>query len=134
MAETLNAKLASSDDRTDENAVQAVTRSLKSLGLDTPVVAKAGELEEEQYHKGLAKELGTVLLGRTPGAANTSTAPMAVGDPQREIIGLDQVWCLWNRARGVGMSFRNYVSLPATTTDSPPATLHCSFGIATGFT
>lgn len=27
---------------------------------------------------------------------------MAEGDPKREIIGLDEVWCFWNRARGVG--------------------------------
>lgn len=104
MAEAFNAKLATAQKENDEEAVSIVTQSLKSLGLDAPVVAGADDVEEEQYHRKLATELGSVLLGSHKQSSSTAHSLMAEGDPKREIIGLDEVWCFWNRVRGVGKS------------------------------
>lgn len=53
--------------------------------------------DQRKYHEGLAEELGSLLTGRdgTPGLMS--------GQESRGVIGLDEVWGLWMRARGVGM-------------------------------
>ena len=51
--------------------------------------------EEKKYHVELAKELGTLLSGTN--AKNKSIMGRA-----EVMLGLDEVWGLWNRARGVG--------------------------------
>jgi hypothetical protein len=95
MAETFSAKLAATDADSD--------KALKVLGLQNPVVARSDDVEDEKYHRELAKELGAVLLGQSSVAERQpALALMVQGDPKRELIGLDEVWCLWNRARGVG--------------------------------
>lgn len=100
MAEAFNTKLASTEAQADDATMTTVARSLKSMGLENPVIA-AADSEEEQYHRKLAAELGTVLLGPADRTGATQSI-MAEGDPAKELIGLDEVWCLWNRARGVG--------------------------------
>lgn len=45
--------------------------------------------DQNRYHEALAKELGAVL-GRKGGVM------------EKGIVGLDEAWCVWNRARGVG--------------------------------
>lgn len=100
MAEAFKSKLAAAQSENDDEAVTTIASSLRSLGLDGPVVAGTSDLHEEEYHRKLAKELGAVLLGST--SAGSAEALMAEGDPKRELIGLDEVWCSWNRARGVG--------------------------------
>ena len=53
--------------------------------------------DEKKYHEGLADELGSLLTsggGRGEG--------LMVGKKGRGLLGLDEVWVLWMRARGVG--------------------------------
>lgn len=68
--------------------------------------------KEKAYLEGLARELGGVLVGggrdgggglMVGGTANVKGKGKGkeVMKP-RGIIGLDEVWCVWNRARGVG--------------------------------
>lgn len=45
--------------------------------------------DNQQYHEELAKELAGVL-GRKGGIMKDG------------LVGLDQAWCVWNRARGIG--------------------------------
>ena len=51
--------------------------------------------DEEEYRDQLARELAVVLLGSKE---NKGKGLMV----ERGIIGLDEVWFAWNRARGVG--------------------------------
>ena len=53
--------------------------------------------DERKYLEGLAKELGSLLTGRG------GKAGLMVGNGSRGVIGLDEVWGLWMRARGVGV-------------------------------
>ncbi|KAK9893474.1 hypothetical protein P389DRAFT_206904 [Cystobasidium minutum MCA 4210] len=103
MAEIFKTKLATAQQDNDDEALVTVTQSLRSLGLEAPVISGAGDLEEQQYHRKLATELGTVLLGSAGKTGSAVQSLMAEGDPKREIIGLDEVWCVWNRARGVAL-------------------------------
>ena len=66
------------------------------LGLPAPALTQDMVRDDRAYHEGLAKELGTLLSGRDgkPG--------LMVGEGSRGVIGLDEVWGLWMRARGVG--------------------------------
>lgn len=67
-----------------------VTQSLVSLGLLPETVVTLDQLKKaDEYHTALARELGDLL--------NSSTGLMRLG-----LVGLDQVWYAWNRARGVG--------------------------------
>lgn len=56
--------------------------------------------DEQEYHQQLAKELGSVLQQR--GKAKNASSIMKDGPSSKGILGLDEVWCLWNRVRGVG--------------------------------
>jgi ESCRT-II complex subunit VPS36 len=53
--------------------------------------------DETKYHQGLAQELGHLLTG-----SKGSGQGLMTGKVGRGIIGLDEVWGLWMRARGVG--------------------------------
>ena len=62
------------------------------------------------YERGLAQELGSVLTGgkERKKAIMRDGPPVAVdgdgvSDPSRGLIGLDEVWCIWNRLRGVSL-------------------------------
>ena len=113
LAQSLSAKMAdgatdsasgANGGKLDSSEETTVRKSLISLGLATPAVTLEMAQDEKDYHLLLAKELGSVLLGRPMGSAQRpSTEPLMVDAKGRKgIIGLDEIWCLWNRARGVG--------------------------------
>ncbi len=105
LAQSLNAKLPDPNKGTQQTSEEAevdaaVRQSLISLGLSAPAVTQEMAQSEKEYHISLAKELGSVLLGSRDGRQPL----IADGKGKRGLIGLDEVWCLWNRARGVGRS------------------------------
>ena len=83
-----------------------VRSSLAQLGLsmkNAPVTADMSR-DERRFMEQLAKELAGVLLadGGDGGSAERGNKPNAAGlMKSRGIIGLDEVWGGWNRARGV---------------------------------
>jgi ESCRT-II complex subunit VPS36 len=62
--------------------------------------------DENAYHLELAKELGGLLLGSYGGKGGKARESEKRGSgilrDSRGIVGLDEVWGAWNRARGVG--------------------------------
>lgn len=65
--------------------------------------------DERLYHEALAKELGGVLTGYgvARGAGGRGIGKdllvfMKDERGRRGMLSLDEVWCIWNRARGVG--------------------------------
>lgn len=101
LAQTINARLAPSSGsgaRTstaeERQAVTLASTSLQSLGLVSAAVTSDLVSDSKQYHQELARELAEVLRKGT------------VMEKHGGIVGLDEVWCLWNRARGVGASQR----------------------------
>jgi len=96
MAQALNAKLATSGSSSDEETT-LIRSSLVQLGLPSPALTKDMEKDQEKYHEGLAKELGQLLTGHD----GTKRGGLMVGAEGRGVIGLDEVWGLWMRARGV---------------------------------
>ncbi|KAJ8291996.1 Vacuolar protein-sorting-associated protein 36 [Rhodotorula toruloides] len=98
LAQSLNAQLAVTS-ATDPASVSAetaeaaslATSSLQSLGLLSAPVTAQDVADSSRYHAQLAQELATVLQKGQ------------VMDKQGGVIGLDEVWCLWNRARGVAL-------------------------------
>ncbi|KAG8931841.1 hypothetical protein FRC02_002076 [Tulasnella sp. 418] len=84
-----------------------IRSSMARLGLTTMAITKDMVKDEEQYHEELAKELAGVLLGVGVAASKTgsdgSKGGMGLMKLHHGIIGLDEVWCAWNRARGVAL-------------------------------
>jgi hypothetical protein len=73
--------------------------------------------DEQIYLEGLARELGGILTGRTgPGGSSGKGKGLMVGEGSRGVIGLDEVWVIWQRARGV------CESLIPVQPDRPPRT------------
>ncbi len=105
LANDLNEQLTIANSRNPEGQsiepeeATFVRSSLAQLGLsmkNAPVTADMSR-DERKYMEQLAKELGSVLLGdRTENDGIMKS---------RGIIGLDEVWGGWNRARGVCKSF-----------------------------
>lgn len=85
LAQSLNAKLAAPDSE-DESLIRS---SLVQLGLPAPALTQDMVKSQEDYHKGLARELNGILEG------------LMLGPRGRGMIGLDEVWGLWMRARGI---------------------------------
>lgn len=108
LAQTLNERLsaaeaASPSAATSPTASQKtlVRTSLQSLGLEAAVTPDMVK-ESEKYHEELAKELFAILWGKNKtGATGSGGGIMS----KEGIVGLDEVWCVWNRARGVGSCF-----------------------------
>ncbi|EJT97166.1 hypothetical protein DACRYDRAFT_59608 [Dacryopinax primogenitus] len=71
-----------------------IRSSLFRLGLDTTALTKDMVKDDEKYFDGLAKELVKVLQVGNNGRG-------VMGD--KGILGLDEVWAAWNRARGVAL-------------------------------
>ncbi|POY72904.1 hypothetical protein BMF94_4065 [Rhodotorula taiwanensis] len=97
LAQSINGRLASAMSTeaptTDEErqAISLASTSLQSLGLVSAAVTPDLVSDAKRYHQELAKELAEVLRkGR-------------VMEKHGGIVGLDEVWCLWNRARGVAL-------------------------------
>ncbi|CAO1617976.1 unnamed protein product [Sympodiomycopsis kandeliae] len=100
----------------EEAAATLIRSSLVKLGLPTPAITKEMAKNKEEYHRQLARELGFVLLGKgnrtglmgqgrvlesghdLPNAVASSSSAEIKG-----IAGLDEVWCIWNRLRGIAL-------------------------------
>lgn len=78
-------------------AASLATSSLARIGLVDAAVTADMMSDAQAYHHELARELGGILTRDS------------VGFVARGVMGLDEVWCLWNRARGVG-EYRSTVS------------------------
>lgn len=132
-AEALNAKLTKQEQaaaaareaglpdtapQPDQEAATLIRSSLVQLGLPAPAITEDMARDQDEYHRELARELAGLLLGtggRTVGlmGAGKFAAKGKSGDslPRisddelkgRGLVGLDEVWCVWNRARGVAL-------------------------------
>ncbi|GAA5926199.1 hypothetical protein JCM1841_001153 [Sporobolomyces salmonicolor] len=72
-------------------AASLASASLASLGLVTAAITPDQVASSREYHRELARELAGVLQkGR-------------VLEGRGGVMGLDEVWCVWNRARGVAL-------------------------------
>ncbi|GEM11479.1 vacuolar protein sorting protein VPS36 [Rhodotorula toruloides] len=98
LAQSINAQLAaaSANDPSSVSAETAeaaslATSSLQSLGLLSAPVTAQDVADSSRYQAHLAQELAGVLQKGQ------------VMEKQGGVIGLDEVWCLWNRARGVSL-------------------------------
>lgn len=90
LAQSLNAKLASNGGSESDDTKEAtmIKSSLQAMGMVDVAVTPEMARSRQDYAKKLATELDTVLRGRKM-------------LQERGIVGLDEAWCLWNRARGV---------------------------------
>ncbi|ODO08108.1 hypothetical protein I350_03692 [Cryptococcus amylolentus CBS 6273] len=100
LAQSLNQKLSAQQSgngsgATEEEATMIRT-TLVQLGLEAPALTKEMAKTKLDYHEGLARELGGLLTGR-------GESGLMVGEKGRGVIGLDEVWGLWMRARGVAL-------------------------------
>jgi ESCRT-II complex subunit VPS36 len=111
LARALSGKLARAapgDEEASASAQSVVSSSLVRLGLQAPALTAKDVLDERAYHVGLARELARVLLS-TDSARGAGLMGRGKVDGQggaeeelRGVVGLDEAWCFWNRARGVG--------------------------------
>ncbi|GAA6011479.1 hypothetical protein JCM10207_002633 [Rhodosporidiobolus poonsookiae] len=123
VAQSINQQLTSStspaSSSSDAAAATLASSSLSSLGLVSTTGAVTADqiADKERYHAELAKELqGVLQRGR-------------VLEDRGGIVGLDEVWCVWNRARGVALvspsDLRSATSLlPTLPAASPSARIH----------
>ena len=130
LAQSLNAKLQAQEEQlarqkalypdlpvpvsaqTEPEEAAFIRSSLARLGLPSVAVTQDMMKDDKEYHDELAKELAGLLMGigqpvnvkqtiKTMGEAGSRAAQRGLmGD--KGVIGLDEVWCGWNRARGVG--------------------------------
>ncbi|OCF36674.1 ESCRT-II complex subunit VPS36 [Kwoniella heveanensis BCC8398] len=112
LAQSLNAKLTSQQQaassgggiQPSEEEATMIRTSLVQLGLAAPALTQDMVRDERKYHEGLAKELGELLTGRfSREVAQGKTEGLMLGSQGRGVIGLDEVWGLWMRARGVAL-------------------------------
>ena len=86
---------------TEPEEAKFIRSSLAQLGLQMPNAAVTLDMirDERRWIEELARELASVLQG----SPDDIIGPKSVGImKERGIIGLDEVWGGWNRARGVG--------------------------------
>lgn len=102
LAQSLSSKLPATTSNSEEETL--IKTSLVQLGLPTPALTQDMVRDEQVYLEGLAKELGGILTGRPGGMGkgNATTTGLMVGEGGRGVVGLDEVWVIWQRARGVG--------------------------------
>lgn len=129
LAESLNAKLMKQEmdtakgpesARSNDEAANMIRSSLLRLGLPTPAITFDMARDEREYNIQLARELaGLLYASRKPliGKGRVLASPRsdeqafdneALLDRSADrdglgILPLDEVWCLWNRARGVAL-------------------------------
>ncbi|WFD28409.1 amidase [Malassezia nana] len=112
MAESLRAQLDHRSQAKDVGHVDTMLQSaMVQLGLEAPAVTPDMVRNEKAYHRALARELAGMLLGEHgllgPGyVVHDGTVPPAESpeaDTRCGLLALDEVWGLWNRARGVAL-------------------------------
>ena len=99
----LRPELASSLVIDEPEEAKFIRSSLSQLGLQTSAVTQDMVKDDKEWIEQLAKELGSVLVGTRNDKGKEQEGLMK----DRGIVGLDEIWGGWNRARGVGMSFRH---------------------------
>lgn len=118
LAQTLNERLTSSQKagkgdlalpgnaQEREEEATLIRSSLVQLGLPAPALTSDMVKSDEEYYKGLAGELGALLTGSSGSGAGGKgkREGLMLGKDGRGVIGLDEAWGLWMRARGVGRS------------------------------
>lgn len=112
MAQTLNDKLlaqqrtnpavAGAEKAKQEEEATLIRTSLVQLGLPAPALTSDMVRSDREYLDGLARELGALLTGNQGKRKGKEAEGLMVGRKGRGVIGLDEVWGLWMRARGVG--------------------------------
>lgn len=108
-----------------EEEATLIRTSLVQLGLPAPALTSDMVRSDGEYYEGLARELGALLVGSGSGsereesrvglgrgAKGKEREGLMLGREGRGVIGMDEVWGLWMRARGVGEWYR--------TVDTPP--------------
>lgn len=107
---TLHPELAASSYLAVDEPEEAkfIRTSLSQLGLQTTAVTQDMVRDEKEWAEHLAKELASVLTG-----AQNNKGKGLMRD--RGIVGLDEIWGGWNRARGVGMSIRKLAGVNCLT-------------------
>lgn len=93
----VSSNLASSDGLTASLVVPAFTQDMLA----------STAASEEAFLRELAKELAGLLTGKGGLMVDRVIHVKGKGEEKRKgrgMLGLDEVWCLWNRARGVGES------------------------------
>ena len=110
LVQTLNSKLTQQQNQRsppngpggpgqeDDETQTFIRSSLVQLGLPAPAITPDMVADERKYLEGLANELGGLLTGKTGGREDDG---LMVGRQGKGLVGMDQVWGLWNRARGV---------------------------------
>lgn len=111
----LETGVSNNDTAPSDSETTFIRSSLARLGLPTDAVTQDMVADERAYHTELAKELGGLLLGRGGGGGEQRTKARSFNqkglmEDSRGIIGLDEVWGAWNRARGVG-AYRRFTTL-----------------------
>lgn len=96
LAQSLSARLPQTPQNSEEETL--LRTSLVQLGLPTPALTQDMVRDDRLYLDGLARELGTLLVGRG------GSGGLMLGEAGRGVVGLDEVWVIWMRARGVGKS------------------------------
>lgn len=96
LAQSFNARLPNNQNSETSTIVKS---SLLKMGLETPALTQDMVRDEEEYHQGLARELAGILTS----AASSTTGPALMSDDNtgRGIVPIEEVWCIWNRARGI---------------------------------
>lgn len=112
LAESLRAELDRHDKGQAPSGASSLLQSaLVRIGLPNPAITPDMVKSERAYHRELACELAGVLLGEQgllgPGRVVRDGAPstekLARTDTAGRLLPLDEVWGLWNRARGVAL-------------------------------
>lgn len=119
MARTLNEKLTAQEEATARQKAlypdlpasasalpeeaTFVRSSMARLGLPSAAVTQDMVKDDQVYHEELAKELAGVLTGLGSAAPSGKDGKRAgLIHLHNGVIGMDEAWCGWNRARGVG--------------------------------
>lgn len=93
LARSMNERISSQPSQAEKlsgGETTLVRSSLVNLGLPAEAVTADMLRDDREYHAELAKELATVLHRKD-------------GVLKNGLAGLDEVWCVWNRARGVAL-------------------------------
>lgn len=96
LAQSFNARLSSNQNNETSTIVKS---SLLKMGLETPALTQDMVRDEEEYHQGLARELAGILTSSASSA--TGQALMSDDKNGRGIVPIEEIWCIWNRARGI---------------------------------